>query len=138
MTEDVDSLGLEDRAAVMRCLVLFEGGVGVYETHERILEGHEDHHDAEDLEGVAGHVHHDTGHGKTFDRRKGDLPGLLKLERVHLFGGRWFARRGLGVLLLLQKRMLDMSGGPRMDFPRHNLPWNPNLQSRNPGDLGRR
>lgn len=93
---DVDELGLQNLAGVAVGLEALKGLVGGHEADDGVLEGHEDHHDAEDLERVAGHVHHDGGHGEALYGGEGDLPRLLELEGVALFGGGWFS--GLGGL----------------------------------------
>lgn len=61
------------------------------------LEQHEDHHDTEDLETVAGEVHHDGVHGELFGGGEGDFPGLFDFEGVGFDG---FGRGWLLLLLL--------------------------------------
>lgn len=69
---------------------------------QRVLEQHEYHHDGEDLERVAGHVHHDCVHGELFCGREGDFPRFLHFQDVGFFGGGRFARLGLGELGALE------------------------------------
>lgn len=49
---------------------------------ERVHEQHGGHHDAEDLQGVAGHVHHDGVHGDGFSGSDGEFPGLFEKEVI--------------------------------------------------------
>ena len=56
------------------------------------LEQHEHHHNAEDLQRVARHVHADGVHWELFGGRYGELPGLFEFEGVHFVGRGWFAR----------------------------------------------
>ena len=62
---------------------------------DRVLEKHEDHHDAEYLQAVAGHVHHDGVHGEGLGGCEGDFPGFFDFEGVGFFGGWGFALGGL-------------------------------------------
>jgi hypothetical protein len=60
--------------------------ISVDETLDRALEQHEDHHNAENLKAVSGHVHHDRVHGNLLGWGDGDLPRFLELQSVGLFG----------------------------------------------------
>jgi hypothetical protein len=68
-----------------------------HDSSEWILEQHEYHHDAEDLERVAGHVHADGVHGQLFSRRDGEFPGFFQLELVEVGRGGRFAGWCCGV-----------------------------------------
>lgn len=54
---------------------------------ERGHKQHGGHHDAEDLQGVAGHVHHDGVHGDGFRGSDGEFPGLFEEEVIGFDGG---------------------------------------------------
>lgn len=67
-------------------IVLGERRVGINQALDRTLEEHHDHHNAENLKTVAGHVHHNGVHGDLLGRGDGDLPSLLHLERISILG----------------------------------------------------
>lgn len=66
---------------------------------EWVHEQHGGHHDAEDLQGVAGHVHHDGVHGDGFRRSDGEFPSFFEEEVISFdgsWGDVWFAAGFLG------------------------------------------
>lgn len=65
---------------------------------ERSHEQHGGHHDAEDLQGVAGHVHHDGVHGDGFRGSDGEFPGLFEEEIIGFDGGWGDVRFATGFL----------------------------------------
>lgn len=75
-----------------------KGFVGSHQAGKGVLERHEHHHDTEDLQRIAGHVHHDAGHGERFNGRESDFPCLFQLEGFHFFVGGWFSRLAFAVL----------------------------------------
>lgn len=81
---------------------LREHDIGIDQSLDRALEQHENHHDAENLKAVSGHVHHDRVHGDLLGRGDGDLPRLLELQSIGLFG--FLLGRLLLLLLLLVVR----------------------------------
>ena len=52
---------------------------------------HIDHHDGENLQRIAGHVHHNRLHWYLLRRAQSNFPGLLQLESVHFQFGRRLA-----------------------------------------------
>lgn len=68
------------------------------ECFERSHEQHGGHHDAEDLQGVAGHVHHDGVHGDGFRGSDGEFPGLFEEEIIGFDGGWGDVRFAAGFL----------------------------------------
>lgn len=72
---------------------------------DRTLEQHEDHHNAEYLQTVSGHVHHNRVHGDLFRRGHGDFPRFLHLQCVGLFG-----LLGAGLLLLTLDNNVSVLG----------------------------
>lgn len=80
--------------------VLGERRIGAYQTLDRTLKQHKDHHNAENLKTVAGHVHHNGIHRDLLGWGDGDLPRFLHLKRVGLVG---FLRGRLLLLLLALK-----------------------------------
>lgn len=78
-------------------VVLGECRIGTYQALYGTLEQHKDHHNAENLKTVAGHVHHNGIHWDLLGRGDGDLPRFLHLKRIGLLG----SLRGSLLLLLL-------------------------------------
>ena len=83
--------------------------LNVDESCDRTLEKHKDHHDTEDLETIARHVHAESVHGQLLGWSNGDFPGLLELQSVHLFGCRSFTSRCLGDGILGRLGLDDVS-----------------------------
>ena len=75
-----------------------EGGAHICQCLERVLEEHPNHHNAEDLERVSWHVHHDEIHWKLLRRGKGNLPCFFE-EEVIGFSLCWWWFNGCGRLL---------------------------------------
>lgn len=107
MHHNIDHFHSEQLPSGSFCLELGEDRVGVDQSLDRTLEEHEDHHDAEDLQAVSGHVHHDTIHGDLLGGREGDLPSFFELEGV-CFGGFGWDGRGLLLRTLGGGRWLGM------------------------------
>lgn len=63
-----------------------ENRVCVDQALDGSLEEHKDHHNTEDLETIAGHIHHDRVHRELFGGREGDLPSLFQFESIRLDG----------------------------------------------------
>lgn len=89
-----------------RGFVLGERRINTYQTLNGTLKQHEDHHNAEYLKTVAGHVHHNGIHWDLLGWRDGDLPRFLHLKRVGLVGS---LRDRLLLLLLALKTALVSS-----------------------------
>lgn len=70
---------------------------------EWVHKQHRRHHDGEDLQRVAGHVHHDCVHWDGFGGGESEFPRFLE-EEVVCFGGCWgwvrFAAGFLGGVLV--------------------------------------
>lgn len=77
--------------------------VRVDQTLDGSLEQHKYHHNTENLQTVAGKVHHQSVHRQLFRRCQGDFPGLLDLQRIGFDG---LLRRGCGLLFLLLQLLL--------------------------------
>ena len=58
MHQHVHALAAQELSAVLVSLELGERRVGIEQSLDRAFEEHEHHHDAEDLQAIAGHVHH--------------------------------------------------------------------------------
>jgi len=78
------------------CLETGKDVLNVDESCDGALEKHKDHHDTEDLEAVARHVHAEGVHGELLGWSNGNFPCFLELQSVHLFGRRGFTSRCLG------------------------------------------
>lgn len=94
------------------------------------FEQHENHHDAEDLKRIAGHVHHDSVHWDLLRRGDGDFPCFFQLEGVGVFG---VLRSCLLLLLLLA--LGSVSRFPQA-FRVPQLTCLPPRPLENPGGLG--
>lgn len=106
-----------------------ERGANGGECLERVHEQHRRHHDAEDLQGVAGHVHHNCVHGDGFRRGDGNFPGLFEEEVIGFDGGRGEVRFAAGFLGEGSGQLCEGEGGGTtggnggLTFPPPLPPW---------------
>jgi len=92
----------------------------------RILEQHEHHHYAEDLQTVARHVHHNSIHGECLGGGNGYFPRFLDLQRVRLVHSGCFRGEVLSGALWLWVRIISieeetcwftLEEGPSLGYP---------------------